>query len=40
MLMELPPHITFPQWLLLLLSKTILRLVRLDAQRAVDVYHL
>jgi hypothetical protein len=40
MVMELPPHITFPQWLSMLLSKTILRLVRLDAQRAVDVYHL
>jgi hypothetical protein len=40
MVMELPPHITFPQWLPMLLSKTILRLVRLDAQRAVDVYHL
>ncbi|KAH9178119.1 hypothetical protein EDB89DRAFT_1929355, partial [Lactarius sanguifluus] len=37
---ELPPHITFPQWHSMLLSKTILRLVRLDAQRAVDVYHL
>ena len=37
---ELPPHITFPQWQTMLLSKTILRLVRLDAQRAVDVYHL
>ncbi len=38
--MELPPHITFPQWHSMLLSKTILHLVRLDAQRAVDVYHL
>ncbi|KAH9068462.1 hypothetical protein EDB83DRAFT_2263052 [Lactarius deliciosus] len=37
---ELPPHITFPQWHSMLLSKTILRLVRLDAQRAVDMYHL
>lgn len=37
---ELPPHITFPQWHSMLLSKTILRLVRLDAQRAADVYHL
>jgi hypothetical protein len=40
MVMELPPHITFPQWLLMLLSKTILHLVRLDAQGAVDVYDL
>jgi hypothetical protein len=40
MVLELPPHITFPQWLSMLLSKTILRLVRLDAQRAVDVYDL
>ena len=40
MVAELPPHITFPQWMSMLLSKTILRLVRLDAQRAVDVYHL
>ncbi|KAI9439917.1 hypothetical protein H4582DRAFT_1943959 [Lactarius indigo] len=37
---ELPPHVTFPQWHSMLLSKTILRLVRLDAQRAVDVHHL
>ena len=38
--MDLPPHIVFPQWQSMLLSKTILRLVRIDAQRAVDVYHL
>ena len=37
---NLPPHIVFPQWHPMLLSKTILRLVRLDAQRAVEVYHL
>jgi hypothetical protein len=40
MVMELPPHITFPQRVSMLFSKTILRLVRLDAQRAMDVYHL
>ena len=40
MVMELPPHITFPQWQSMLLSKTILRLVRLDAERAVEVYYL
>jgi hypothetical protein len=34
------PRITFSQWVSMLLSKTILRLVRLDAQRAMDVYHL
>ncbi|KAN0132966.1 hypothetical protein V8E53_009331 [Lactarius tabidus] len=39
MVTELPPHITFPQWLSTLLVKTI-RIVRLDAQRAVDVYQL
>ncbi|KAN0132965.1 hypothetical protein V8E53_009330 [Lactarius tabidus] len=38
--MELPPHYTFPQWISILLSKTILHLVRLDAQRTVDIYHL
>jgi hypothetical protein len=37
---NLPPHIVFPQWHPMFLSKTILRLVRLDPQRAVDVYHL
>jgi hypothetical protein len=37
---ELPPHIVFPQWQPLLLSKTILRIVRVDAQRAADVFHL
>ncbi|KAI0267743.1 hypothetical protein BC834DRAFT_842430 [Gloeopeniophorella convolvens] len=37
---ELPPHVVFPQWHPMLLAKTILRLVRLDAQRAVDVYHV
>ena len=37
---ELPPFITFSQWHSTLLSKTILRIVRLDAQRALDVYHL
>ncbi|KAF8273294.1 hypothetical protein EI94DRAFT_1298434 [Lactarius quietus] len=40
MVIDLPPHITFPQWHPMLLSKTILRLVRLDAQRAVDMYYL
>ncbi|KAN0132968.1 hypothetical protein V8E53_009333 [Lactarius tabidus] len=39
MVMVLPQHITFRQWLSMLLSKTILRLVRLDAQCAADVYH-
>jgi len=37
---ELPPHIVFPQWHPMLLSKAILRIARVDAQRAVDVYHL
>jgi len=37
---ELPPHIVFPQWQPMLLSKTVLRIVRVDAQRAVDVFHL
>jgi hypothetical protein len=37
---ELPPHMVFPQWQPMLLSKTILRIVRVDAQRAVEVFHL
>ena len=39
---ELPPQITFPQWHsnVLLVFKTMLRLVFLDAQREVDVYYL
>lgn len=35
---ELPPHMVFPQWQPMLLPKTILRIVRVDAQRAVDVF--
>ena len=38
--MELSPHITLPQWHFILLSKMILHLVCLDAQRAADMYHL
>lgn len=37
---ELPPYIVFPQWHPMLLSKTILHIVRVDTQRAVDVYNL
>ncbi|KAH9960907.1 hypothetical protein BC827DRAFT_1267959 [Russula dissimulans] len=37
---ELPPHIVFPQWHPMLLSKVILRIARLDAQRAVDIFNL
>jgi len=37
---ELPPYIVFPQWHPMLLSKTILRIVRADTQRAADVYDL
>ena len=37
---ELPPYMVFPQWQPMLLSKTILRIVRMDAQRAVEVFHL
>ncbi|KAI9511816.1 hypothetical protein F5148DRAFT_1167822, partial [Russula earlei] len=37
---ELPPHMIFPQWHSMLLSKTILRIVRVDALRAADVFHL
>lgn len=37
---ELPPHMVFPQWQPMLLSKTILRVVRIDAQRAVEVFQL
>ncbi len=37
---ELPPHIVFPQWRPMLLSKTILRIVRVDAQRAADIFDL
>ena len=37
---ELPPHMMFPQWQPMLLSKTILRIVRMDAQRAVEVFQL
>ena len=37
---ELPPHMMFPQWQPMLLSKTILRVVRMDAQRAVEVFQL
>ena len=37
---ELPPYIVFPQWHPMLLSKTILRVVRVDTQRAADVYDL
>lgn len=37
---ELPPHIVFPQWLPMLISRTILRIVRVDAQRAADVFYL
>jgi hypothetical protein len=37
---ELPPHMVFPQWQPMLLSKTILRIARVDAQRAVEVFQL
>ena len=37
---ELPPHMVFPQWQPMLLSKTILRVARMDAQRAVEVFQL
>ncbi len=37
---ELPPHMMFPQWQPMLFLKTILRIVRMDAQRAVEVFQL
>ena len=37
---ELPPHMVFPQWQPMLLSKTILRIARMDPQRAVEVFQL
>ena len=37
---ELPPYMVFPQWQPMLLSKTILRIARVDAQRAVEVFQL
>jgi hypothetical protein len=37
---ELPPHVLFPQWQPMLLSKTILRIGRVDAQCAADIFEL
>src|SRR6266478_3426960 len=37
---ELPPHMVFPQGQPMLLSRTILRIARMDAQRAVEKFQL